>query len=134
MNRIGGLILLAAALLLSASCSPKKEALRSPPQRIEVVRLQLAANHDFVAVTFRVIGGDRLDPAATEIYLVDESTGEEFSVVRLERIGRMAEFRIPGERDLHQMMFRNRMGKLKIGSRVTVVVGSARQEHLLVQQ
>ncbi|HSE14247.1 MAG TPA: hypothetical protein VLB08_01520, partial [Candidatus Deferrimicrobium sp.] len=60
MNRIGGMILLAAALFLSASCSPRKEALRSPPQRIEVVRLQLAANHDFVAVTFRVFGGDRL--------------------------------------------------------------------------
>lgn len=134
MNRIGGLILLAAALFLSASCSPKKEALRSPPQRIEVVRLQLAANHDFVVATFRVIGGDWLDPVATEIYLVDESTGEEFSVVRLERIGRMAEFRVPGEKYLHQMMFRNREGKLKIGSRITVVVGSARQEHLLVQQ
>ncbi len=134
MNRIGGLILLAAALFLSPSCSPKKEALRPPPPRIDVVRLQLAANHEFVAVMFRMIGGDRLDPVATEIYLVDESTGEEFSVVRLERIGRMAEFRVPGGKDLHQIMFRNREGKLKIGSRVTVVVGSARQEHLLVQQ
>ena len=138
-NRNGKLILLAAALFLIASCSAKKETLRppspSPPslQRVEVVQLRLAANREFVGVRLRMIGGDRFDPETTEIYLVDESTGEKFSVVRLERIGRMAEFRVPGEKDVHHIMFRNREGKLKIGSLVTVVVGSARQEHLLVQ-
>jgi hypothetical protein len=45
----------------------------------------------------------------------------------------MAEFRVPGEKEVHHIMFRNREGKLKIGSRVTVVVGPARQEHLLVR-
>jgi len=133
MDRIGRLILLAVALCLIASCSPKKEALRPPPPRMEVVQLRLAANQEFVGVRFRLIGAERFDPEATEIYLVDESTGEKFSVVRLQRIGRMAEFRVPGEKDLHYIMFRNQEGKLKIGSRVTVVVGSARQEHLLVQ-
>ena len=150
MNRSGRLILLAVALFLIASCSAKKEALvpspptpilllsssppSSPPsQRVEVTQLQLSANRDFVGVRFRMIGGDRFDPEATEIYLVDESTGERFSVVRLQRIGRIAEFSVPGEKDAHQIMFRNREGKLKIGSRVTVVVGAARQEHLLVQ-
>ncbi|MEK6697157.1 MAG: hypothetical protein AABY98_08390 [Candidatus Deferrimicrobiota bacterium] len=133
MNRSGRLILLAVALFLIASCSAKKEALRPPPPRMEVVQLRLAGNGEFVGVRLRMIGGDRFDPEATEIYLVDESTGERFSVVRLQRIGRMAEFRVPGEKDVHDIMFRNREGKLKIGSRVTVVVGSARQEHLLVQ-
>jgi hypothetical protein len=137
MNRSGRLILLAAALFLIASCSAKKEALAPPPPpsspRMEVTQLRLAANREFVGVKFRMIGGDRFDPEAKEIYLVDESTGEKFSVVRLQRIGRMAEFRVPGEKDIHHIMFRNREGKLKIGSRVTVVVGSARQEHLLVQ-
>ena len=151
MNRSGGLILLAVALFLIASCSAKKEALvpspptppppplsSSPPspapsQRVEVAELRLAANREFVGVRFRMIGGDRFDPEAKEIYLVDESTGEKFSVVRLQRIGRIAEFSVPGEKDVHHIMFRNREGKLKIGSRVTVVVGAARQEHLLVQ-
>jgi hypothetical protein len=100
---------------------------------LEVIQLRLAANREFVGVRFRMVGGDRFDPDAAEIYLVDESTGERFSVVRLQRIGRLAEFRIPGEKDVHHIMFRNREGKLKIGSLVTVVVGSARQEHLLVQ-
>ena len=137
MNRSGRLILLAVALFLIASCSAKKEALVPPPPpsspRMEVTQLRLAANRDFVGVRFRMIGGDRFDPEATEVYLVDESTGERFSVVRLERIGRMAEFSVPGEKDVHHIMFRNQEGKLKIGSRVTVVVGAARQEHLLVQ-
>jgi hypothetical protein len=137
MNRNGRLILLAAALCLIASCSAKKEALVPPPPpsspRMEVTQLRLAANRDFVGVQFRMIGGDQFDPEATEIYLFDESTGERFSVVRLQRIGRMAEFSVPGEKDVHHIMFRNREGKLKVGSRVTVVVGAARQEHLLVQ-
>jgi hypothetical protein len=147
MNRSGRLILLAVALFLIASCSAKKEALVSPPltaptpapppapssPRMEVTQLRLAANREFVGVKFRMIGGDRFDPEAKEIYLVDESTGEKFSVVRLQRIGRMAEFSVPGEKNVHHIMFRNREGKLKIGSRVTVVVGSARQERLLVQ-
>jgi hypothetical protein len=137
MNRSGRLILLAAALCLIASCSAKKEALAPPPPpsspRMEVTQLRLAANREFVGVRFRMIGRDRFDPEATEIYLVDESTGDRFPVVRLQRIGRMAEFRVPGEKDVHHIMFRNREGKLKIGSVVTLVVGPARKEHLLVQ-
>lgn len=126
-------VLLVVALCLIASCSAKKEALRPPPPRVEVIQLRLAANREFVGVQFRMIGGDRFDPEATEIYLIDESTGERFSVVHLQRIGRMAEFRVPGEKDVHHIMFRNQEGKLKIGSLVTVVMGPARQEHLMVQ-
>jgi len=133
MKWIGSRVLLAAALCLIASCSTTKEAFQPPPPRVEVVQLQLAANREFVGVRFRVLGGDRFDPEATEIYLVDESTGERFSVVRLQRIGRMAEFRVPGEKDVHHVMFWNQEGKLKIGSRVTLVMGSVRQEHLLIQ-
>lgn len=133
MKWISSRVLLAAALCLIASCSAKKEALRPPPPRVEVGQLKLAANREFVGVQFRMIGGDRFDPEATEIYLIDESTGERFSVVRLQRIGRMAEFRVPGEKDVHHVMFRNQEGKLKVGSRVTLVLGPVRQEHLLVQ-
>jgi hypothetical protein len=133
MKRIGTRGLLAVALCLIASCSAKKEALRPPPPRVDVIQVRLAANREFVGLRFRMIGGDRYDPEGSEIYLVDESTGERFSVVRLQRIGRMAEFRVPGEKDVHHIMFRNQEEKLKIGSRVTVVIGPARQEHLLVE-
>jgi hypothetical protein len=133
MKRIGSGVLLATTLCMILSCSAKKEALQPTRTRLEVVQLRLAANREFVGIQFRMIGGDRFDPDATEIYLIDESTGEKFSVVRLQRIGRIAEFSVPGEKDVHQIMFRNREGKLKIGSRVTVVVGPSRQEHLLLQ-
>jgi hypothetical protein len=135
MSRRCRVVLSAIALFIISSCSAKKEALVPPPPspRMEVVQLRLAANREFVGVRFQIIGGGRFDPNAKNIYLVDESTGEKFSVVRLQRIGGVAEFRVPGEKDVHHIMFRNRQGKLKIGSRVTVVVGSARQEHLVVQ-
>ncbi len=93
----------------------------------------MAANREFVGVRFRMIAAARFDPEATEMYLVDEATGERFSVVRLQRIGRLAEFSAPGEKGVHSIMFRNREGKLKIGSRVTVVVGGARTENVIVQ-
>src|SRR5512142_3056354 len=104
-KRTGRRVLLAVALCLIASCSPKKEALRPPPPRMEDVQLQLAANREFVGVRFRMIGSDEFNPEVTEIYLVDESTGEKFFAVRLQRIGRMAEFRVPGEKGLHHIMF-----------------------------
>ncbi|MGE5285476.1 MAG: hypothetical protein ACM3OG_10955 [Actinomycetota bacterium] len=132
-KRFGSRVLLAVALCLVASCSAKKEALRPPPPRVDVIQLRLAANREFVGLRFRMVGGDKFDPGGSEIYLVDESTGERFSVVRLQRIGRMAEFSVPGEKDVHHIMFRNQEGKLKIGSRVTVVIGPSRQEHLVVQ-
>jgi hypothetical protein len=132
-KRIGSRVLLAVALCLVASCSATKEALRPPPPQVDVIQLRLAANREFVGLRFRMLGGDRIDPEGSEIYLVDESTGERFSVVRLQRIGRMAEFRVPGEKDVHHIMFRNREGKLKIGMRVTVVIGTARREHLLIE-
>jgi len=136
---VGKRILLAVALSLLAACAAKKEALRPPPPppplppRVEVVHARLAANQEFVGVQFRMIGVDRFDPGTTEIYLVDESTGERFPVVRLQRIGRLAEFSPPGEKDVHFVMFRNLEGKMKPGSRVTVVVGTARQEQLLLR-
>ncbi len=136
-------ILWAAALLLLCSCAARKEAALPPvpppalppsPARVEVVQLQMTANRDFVGVKFRMVGGERVDLNATEIYLLDESTGDRYPVVRLQRIGRMAEFSVPGEAGIHHVMFRNREGRLKIGRRVTIVVGNARHEHLVIRE
>ena len=133
MNTVGKRMLVAVALSLLAACAAKKEAIRPPQPRVEVVLARLAANQEFVGVRFRMIGADRIDPETTEIHLIDELTGERFPVVRLQRIGRLAEFSAPGENGVHFVMFRNLEGKLKPGSRVTMVVGNARQEQLLLQ-
>lgn len=138
------LILWAVTVCLLVSCAGKealrppppngKGVLRPPPPKLDVVRCRLASNGEFVGIRFRVIGGEKFDPGAMEAYLIDESTGEKFSVVLLQRIGRLAEFTAPGEKDVHNILFRNREGKLKVGKRVTLVVGSARVEHLQLQE
>lgn len=130
-------ILWVIMLCILASCAGKKE-LRPPPPppppELNVVQCRLMSNGEFVGVRFRVIGVEKFDSGAMEAYLIDESTGERFPVVRLQRIGRLAEFTVPGEKDLHNILFRNREGKLKVGARVTVVFGSIRKEHLQLQE
>lgn len=132
--RTGKLLLWVTVLCLLMSCAAKKEALRpSPLPRLEDVQVRLTANREVVGVRFRLVGIDHIDIDAGEIYLQEESSGEKFPVVRLQRIGRLAQFKVRGEKDIHYVMFRNRDGKLKLGSRVTMVVGPMRQEHLPVQ-
>jgi hypothetical protein len=150
MGRKSVRILWAVVLLLMASCSAKKEVLGPPPPppasppapapapapaapRVEVIQLQMTVDRDFVGVKIRV-AGDRIDLDAQDIYMIDEATGEKFTVVRLQRIGRLAEFSVPGESGIHHIMFRNRDGRLKVGKRVTLVVGKSRHEHLLIRR
>ena len=125
-------LLWAVTICLLASCSGKG-ALRLPPPELDVIQCQLAANREYVGVRFRVIGVEKFDPETMDAYLIDESTGEKFPVVRLQRIGRLAEFTAPGGKDVRHIMFRNREGKLKVGTRVTVVIGSARKGDLTLQ-
>jgi len=120
-------------LCILASCAGKKE-LRPPPPELDVIQCRLVSKGEFVGLRFRVIGVETFDPGAMQAYLIDESTGEKFSVVRLQRIGRLAEFTVPGEKDVHNILFRNREGKLKLGTRITVVFGSIRKEHLQLQE
>jgi hypothetical protein len=137
-------ILWAVMLCILASCAGKKE-LRPPPPppppppaapaaELDVIQLRLASKGEFVGLRFRVIGVETFDTGAVEAYLIDESTGEKFPVVRLERIGRLSEFAVPGEKGVHNILFRNRQGRLKLGKRVTVVFGSLRKEHLQLQE
>ena len=136
-------ILWVVLLCILASCAGKKE-LRPPPPppapaqapapELNVVQCRLMSNGEFVGVRLRMTGVEKFDPMAMEAYLVDESTGEKFPVVRLQRIGRLAEFTVPGKKGEHNILFRNREGKLKVGTLVTVVVGSARKEHLQLQE
>lgn len=92
----------------------------------------MASSREFVEVLFRMTGPERYDPEGMETYLIDEATGERFQIVRLQRIGRIAEFTTPGEKGIHHVMFRNREGKLKVGSYVTVVIGPGRQRRVLI--
>ena len=122
-------ILWVVMVCILASCAGKN-GLLPPSPALEVVECRLVSKGEFIDLRFRVVGGKTFDPRAMEAYLIDESTGEKFDVVRLQRIGRLAEFTVPGEKDIHNILFRNREGKLKRGTLVTVVIGSIRKEHL----
>lgn len=107
--------------------------MRPSPPELDVIQCQFAANREYVDVRFRMIVNEKFDLKTMDAYLIDESTGEKFPVVRLQRIGRLAEFTVPGEKDVRHLIFRNREGQLKVGTRVTVVIGSARKGNLTLQ-
>ncbi|NJD61947.1 MAG: hypothetical protein FIA93_04415 [Deltaproteobacteria bacterium] len=133
------------ALLLLQACSPR-EVVRapalpslppSPPpllSGIEVTACRLASRNEFVDVRFRVHGKEKFDAVPADTYLLDEATGEKYYIVRLKRIGRLAETKNPSDPAAHTILIRNLNRKLKAGARVTVVVGGLRQEHVLVEK
>ncbi|HZW37647.1 MAG: hypothetical protein ACM319_07300 [Deltaproteobacteria bacterium] len=85
-------------------------------------------------VRFRVHGKEKFDADPANTYLMDESTGEKYYIVRLKRIGRLAETKIPSDPSAHSILIRNLNKKLKAGARVTLVVGGLRQEHVIVEK
>ncbi len=139
------ILLAAAALVFLTACSVKRsappaEAIPSaaparPAPAFEVVDCRLTAGGEFVAVRFRLHGAENADLGALKAAsLQDEATGERFEVLRLQRIGRLAEFRDPDEKGVYFVMFKNREGKLRAGRRVTLEVGAGRYEHILLQK
>jgi len=127
------ILLLIFMVCLLASCT-RTGIFRSSAPRLDVIECRLASDGEFVGISLRVTGREEFDPQAMETYLLDESTGEKFPIVRLQRIGRVAGFPAPGEKEVHNVLFRNRGGMLKVGMHVTLVVGSSRVKNLLLQK
>jgi hypothetical protein len=131
------------ALSLLQACSPR-EMVRapslppSPPpailSRIEVTACRLASGNEFVEVRFRVHGKVKFDADPAGTYLMDEATGEKYYIVRLKRIGRLAETKNPSDPASHTILIRNLNRKLKAGARVTLVAGGLRREHVIVEK
>jgi hypothetical protein len=131
-------------LLLVQACAGR-EAVRRPEEaprdearlpesalRLEVISCRLAPNHEFVDVRFRVRGTERIEHGSADTYLLDEETGERYFVMELRRLGSLAEVRDGEASGVHSVIFRNFGRKLRFGSKVTVVVGPLRQEHVLL--
>ena len=135
MTTIGKIVFAMAALSFLAACVAKMPGRPlDATSRVEVIRCRLAANDEYVGVRFRMRDAGNFDPGSTELYLVDEATGERFDIVHLQRIGRVAEFSNPDEKGVHDVMFRNPDGRLKPGARVTLVIGPARREHVVLEK
>lgn len=147
MRRIVKSVLWATVLFLFVSCAaqmeeviptPAPEPVPPPapapePAKVEVVQLQMTDNQEYVKVKIRVKGNElnTLDPS--EIYLLDETSGKKYPVIRLQRIGKLAEFNVPGEKGVRHIMFWNNEGGLKAGRLVTIVVGKYQKEHILIK-
>lgn len=126
-------ILLSTVLLfLLPACSARDAALRTREPRIEVLSCNLAPGHQFVDVRVRAHGVQTFDPDPARTYLLDEGTGEKYFVMRLQRVGRLADVRNPEEAAAHSILFRNLDRTLRPGARVTLVVDGMRQEHVVV--
>jgi hypothetical protein len=132
-RRRGTPLLLLLALSVLSSCARKEAVLpvppSPPPHRIEILDSRIEANDAFIEVRFRLSGGGRIDPDTSVIYLADDASGERFYTIRLQRVGKLAENGT--EEAVHTVLFKNREGVLHPGSRVTLVVGSLRKEHVL---
>lgn len=126
-------ILASVVLFLLPACSAK-EAVRPPADvpRIEVIYCRLAPSDEFLDVRFRIHGAAKFDPDPSNTYLIDEGTGEKYYILRLQRIGRLAESGASDETAARSIMFRNIDRKLKPGASVTLVAGELRREHIIV--
>ncbi len=143
--RTPSLLIAAAALVSLTACTvknaaPPAGAIPSAPKArpapaFAVVDCRLTAGGDFVAVRIRPSEEEKMDLGTLKAAaLLDEATGERYEVLRLQRIGRLAEFRDPDEKGVYFVMFKNREGKLWAGKRVTLEIGPGRYEHILLQR
>jgi hypothetical protein len=134
-SRIRNLVLSAVLVSLLSSCA--KEVVRPQPAvapRVEVLSCRLAANGEFVEVRYSLHVTAEFAPNSPEAYLLDEATGEKFFVMRLQRVGLLSDKAGAEGKAARSVIFRNREGRLKPGSLVTLIVGSIRQEHVPLEK
>jgi len=107
-----------------------------PPEgRIEVVKASLSRGGLSLDIRFRLreVGNLNRPRSPIEIYVIEESSGERFNVLRVSGVGAL------GQRRLNQgpilfALIDNSERKIKKDSRVTLVVGKLRQEHIVVEE
>jgi len=130
-------VFLAAIFFLLASCAAKKEAAIptpvEPQAQVVIIQLQLAEGQEKGQARLKIRIQEKelaaIDPE--EIYLEDETTKTKYPVVRLQRIGVLATFGVPGEEGTRYIMFWNHDGGLKIGKLVTANIGKHRRSMLV---
>jgi hypothetical protein len=103
---------------------------------IRVVSLRQTANGHLLDFRYRVVDPEK---AATLLrreekpFLIDEATGKRFPVPQMPKIGALRQSSIaPEAGKVYFILFKNPFGLLKSGSRVTVVIGKFKAEHLVV--
>ncbi len=99
--------------------------------KIHICQAVLSGHGSFVDIRYRLSRPDRAQ-GRFPVYLVDEATGSRFELMRLPRYGR-----IRTKHNKYQasgiLLFRNRSNIIRTGSRVTLVFGPLRVQHIEVK-
>lgn len=110
-----------------------KAELEKPPAgaSLQVIDAKLSGNGGLLNIQFRSKGIKSMDTAGKNTYVLDPTTGNRYSVLRVPRLGLMA------PKDLDRlgssfMVIHNRNNEIKAGQRVSVVVAGARQDNILI--
>ncbi|RLJ22228.1 hypothetical protein DJ030_01465 [bacterium endosymbiont of Escarpia laminata] len=110
-----------------------KAELEKPPTgaSLEVIDAKLSGNGGLLNIQFRSKGIKSMDTAGKNTYVLDPTTGNRYSILRVPRLGLMA------PKDLDRlgssfMVIHNRNNEIKAGQRVSVVVAGARQDNILI--
>lgn len=127
-------LLISTGALAANELDQKTERLPSNG-RIDVIRASLSRGGLFLNVRFRIreVGSLNRPGSPMEIYVIEESTGERFYPRRFARIGALGQKHLD-EGPISMVIIENTQKKIKKGSRVTLVIGNLRQEHIVVEE
>jgi len=106
---------------------------------IEIVAIRLSAAGQMLDFRYRIINPDKalpiLDPKVKP-YLIDQKSGARFVVPITPKVGSLRQTSRSGNPEVNRIyfiLFGNPGGTVKLGDKVTVVVGDFRAENLIVQ-
>jgi hypothetical protein len=103
---------------------------------IRVVSLRQTANGHLLDFRYRVVDPEKaksLLRREDKPVLIDEASGKRFPVPQMPKIGALRQSSLaPEAGKVYFILFKNPFGLLKSGSKVTVVIGNFKAEHLVV--
>jgi hypothetical protein len=103
---------------------------------IEVVRVSLSAEGNLVDLRYRVLDPERakaLLAKGAKVYLKDEATGKVLTVPSLSYVGSLQQnSQSPQKGRIYFVLFGNTSHLLKAGSRVTLIIGNAKVQGMVV--
>jgi hypothetical protein len=138
------IILLIAVATGAFGAETKKEAVQK--QGLEVAKVMVTTEGTMIDIRFRLTGTDTLSADPEYTYIQDERTGEKLFIASALKIGRLAPRNLkPRKSDrpeleednfvpLSYLIIANPQKKIKVGSKVTVVIGGLKQEHMVVEE
>lgn len=143
-NHFRYLLIIVLSLILSSVVSYGEEMKAKEQPRLEVAKVSISGLGMLLDVRYRILGEtEELSFEPTDSYIIDEATGTKLLVQNAARVGRLASTKkfervpVPGQEDfipLQYMIVENQERLVKPGSKVTVVIGGIRQEHVTVEE